>query len=262
MATAGMLLKLNSQMNREFYASNLYLHLSNWCSEQSLNGTATFLRAQAQSNVTQMMRMFNFMKSVGATPIVKAIDVPGEKLNSLEELFQKTMEEYEQRSSTLAQLADEAKELNDDSTVNFLRDLEKEQQHDGLLLQTILDEVRSAKLAGMCPVQTDQHVLNVVSHQFEAAVFLMGFTLWGKLEFNKRDGFLDCPHGDRVCGGGMVSKVDILQLTGHFFTNFNGRDYIENIQNLFDNQLASNHIRNQFLIGIQRLGHRKLLIAF
>ncbi|VFS18143.1 ferritin-like protein 2 [Escherichia coli] len=77
---------------------------------------------------------------------------PGEKLNSLEELFQKTMEEYEQRSSTLAQLADEAKELNDDSTVNFLRDLEKEQQHDGLLLQTILDEVRSAKLAGMCPV--------------------------------------------------------------------------------------------------------------
>ena len=139
MATAGMLLKLNSQMNREFYASNLYLHLSNWCSEQSLNGTATFLRAQAQSNVTQM--------------------------NSLEELFQKTMEEYEQRSSTLAQLADEAKELNDDSTVNFLRDLEKEQQHDGLLLQTILDEVRSAKLAGMCPVQTDQHVLNVVSHQ-------------------------------------------------------------------------------------------------
>ena len=80
MATAGMLLKLNSQMNREFYASNLYLHLSNWCSEQSLNGTATFLRAQAQSNVTQMMRMFNFMKSVGATPIVKAIDVPGEKL--------------------------------------------------------------------------------------------------------------------------------------------------------------------------------------
>ncbi|AFG40051.1 hypothetical protein P12B_c1185 [Escherichia coli P12b] len=99
-------------------------------------------------------------------------------------------------------------------------------------------------------------------HLFEAVGFLMGFALWGKLEFNQRDGFLDCPHGDRVCGGGMVTKVDILQLAGHFFANFNGRDYIENIQNLFDNQLASNHIRNQFLIGIQRLGHRKLLIAF
>ena len=165
MATAGMLLKLNSQMNREFYASNLYLHLSNWCSEQSLNGTATFLRAQAQRNVTQMMRMFNFMKNAGANPVVKAIDVQGEDLHSLEELFQKTMDDFEQRASTLSQLTNEAEALNDAPTLDFLHDLEKEQQHDGLLLQTILDEVRSAKLAGMCPVQTDQHVLNVVSHQ-------------------------------------------------------------------------------------------------
>ncbi|XPE56041.1 non-heme ferritin-like protein [Shigella flexneri] len=166
MATAGMLLKLNSQMNREFYASNLYLHLSNWCSEQSLNGTATFLRAQAQSNVTQMMRMFNFMKSVGATPIVKDPLICMSKLNSLEELFQKTMEEYEQHSSTLAQLADEAKELNDDSTVDFLRNLEKEQQHDGLLLQTILDEVRSAETCRVCALcRPTNMLLNVVSHQ-------------------------------------------------------------------------------------------------
>ena len=76
MATAGMLLKLNSQMNREFYASNLYLHLSNWCSEQSLNGTATFLRAQAQSNVTQMMRMFNFMKVSALPPSLKPLMFP------------------------------------------------------------------------------------------------------------------------------------------------------------------------------------------
>ena len=35
----------------------------------------------------------------------------------------------------------------------------------------------------------------------------MGFTLWGKLEFNQRDGFLDCPHGDRVCGGGVKNET-------------------------------------------------------
>lgn len=75
MAAVGMVQKLNTPMNLEFYASNLYLHLSEWCSEHSLTGTATFLRTQAQGNVTQMMRMFNFMKNAGATPIVKAIDV-------------------------------------------------------------------------------------------------------------------------------------------------------------------------------------------
>ncbi|HAE2266554.1 TPA_asm: non-heme ferritin-like protein [Salmonella enterica subsp. salamae serovar 60:g,m,t:z6] len=165
MAAVGMVQKLNTQMNLEFYASNLYLHLSEWCSEHSLTGTATFLRTQAQGNVTQMMRMFNFMKNAGATPIVNAIDVPGDELCSLEELFQKTLEDYQQRASTLSRLADEAKALNDASTLDFLHTLEKEQQQDGVLLQTILEEVRSAKRAGLCLAQTDQHLLNVVTYQ-------------------------------------------------------------------------------------------------
>ncbi|MDO1920867.1 ferritin, partial [Escherichia coli] len=79
-------------------------------------------------NVTQMMRMCNFMKSVRANPIVKAIVVRGEKLNSLEELFQKTTEEYEQRSRTLAQSVEEEKDLKDVPTGIFVRDLETEQQ--------------------------------------------------------------------------------------------------------------------------------------
>ena len=165
MAAVGIVHKLNTQMNLEFYASNLYLHLSEWCYEHSLTGTATFLRTQAQGNVTQMMRMFNFMKNAGANPIVKAIDVPGDDLTSLEELFQKTLEEYQQRSRTLSRLTDEAEALNDASTVDFLHDLEKEQQQDGVLLQTILDEVRSAKRAGLCMAQTDKHLLNVVNYQ-------------------------------------------------------------------------------------------------
>lgn len=165
MAVVGMVHKLNTQMNLEFYASNLYLQLSEWCSENRLMGTATFLRAQAQSNVTHMMRMFNYMKNAGANPVVTAIDVPEDNLNSLEELFQKTLDDYTRRSSTLARLANEAEALNDASTLEFIHDLEKEQQQDGLLLQTILDEVRSAKRAGLCQAQTDQHVLNVVNFQ-------------------------------------------------------------------------------------------------
>ncbi|NDO82940.1 ferritin [Citrobacter sp. NCU1] len=165
MAAVGMAHKLNAQMNLEFYASNLYLRMSEWCSEHSLTGTAMFLRTQAQSNITQMMRMFNFMKSTGANPIVKAVDMPGDELTSLEELFQKTLDDYQQRSSTLSSLTSEAKALNDDLTLDFLHDLKKEQQQDGVLLQTILDEVRSARRAGLCMEQTDKHLLNVVNHQ-------------------------------------------------------------------------------------------------
>ncbi|MCI1897240.1 MAG: non-heme ferritin-like protein [Enterobacter sp.] len=165
MTTPGMIQKLNTQMNLEFNASNLYLHLSDWCSEHSLNGTATFLRTQAQGNITQMMRVFDYMKSAGANPIVKARNITDEPYSSLEELFQKTLDEYEQRLTTLNTLTHEAEALQDSTTLDFLHDMEKEQQHDGLLLKTILDEVRNAKRAGLGMAQTDQHLLNVVNYQ-------------------------------------------------------------------------------------------------
>ena len=165
MATQTMMQKLNAQMNLEFYASNLHLHLSAWCAENSLTGSATFFRSQAQSNVTHMMRVFNFLKAAGANPVVKALDGINENYSCLEELFQKTLDEYQQRYSKLSRLTNEAEALNDATTIDFLHDLEKEQQQDGVLLQTILDEVRSAKRAGLCMAQTDKHLLNVVNYQ-------------------------------------------------------------------------------------------------
>lgn len=80
------------------------------------------------------MRMFNFMKSAGTISIVKTIDVPDDELCPLEELFQKALEAYQQRTSTLSRLADEAKTLNNASMLDFLYTLEKEQQ-DGVLFK-------------------------------------------------------------------------------------------------------------------------------
>ncbi len=152
-------------MNLEYYASNLYLHLSEWCSDNSLNGTATFLRSQAQSNVTLMMRVFDYMKQSGAMPVLEAIDVSDEDYSTLESLLQRTLEEYEQRCHTLGELTQAAKVMKDTTTLTFLQEIEKEQQQDGVLLKTVLDEVRFARRAGLGLEQTDRHLLNLVSCQ-------------------------------------------------------------------------------------------------
>ncbi|KNC94837.1 non-heme ferritin-like protein [Trabulsiella odontotermitis] len=165
MTVNGMAQKLNAQMNLEFYASNLCLRFSDWCSEHRLNGTATFLRNQAQANVTKMMRMFDFMKTSGAWPVIKGVDTSGATCSTLEDLFVKSFEEHQQRSNTLSALAAEAQAIQDGTILSFLHLLEKEQQQDGLLLQTILEEVRSAKQAGLSVEQADQHLLNVVKFQ-------------------------------------------------------------------------------------------------
>ena len=165
MAVSDMINKLNTQMNLEFHASNLSLHLSEWCSEHQFTGSATFLRTQAQSNVTQMMRVFDFLKASGAMPVLKPVDMSDEDCSCLEAVFQRTLEEYEQRCQTLNQLTDEARKMEDIPTLNFLHDIEKEQQQDGVLLKTVLDEVRQARSTGMGLEQTDRHLLNVVNCQ-------------------------------------------------------------------------------------------------
>ena len=109
MVVSGMAQKLNNQMNLEFHASNLYLHLSEWCEQHRLNGTAIFLRSRAQSHVTQMMRVFDFMKTGGNWPIVKNEGSYSYNCHSLEDLFTTTLADYEQRSSMLSGLTEEAK---------------------------------------------------------------------------------------------------------------------------------------------------------
>jgi len=165
MAVTEMVQKLNKQVNCEFYTSNLYLQLSAWCAEKNLTGTATFLRHQAQNNVTQMMRIFNFIKQAGGNPIVGEIETPQSHCDSLEALFQHTLADYQQRSTTLTQLTDEAKAANDYRTLRFLQSVKNEQLQVGALLNILLDEVRNADKAGLGMAQTDQYLTNLVNHQ-------------------------------------------------------------------------------------------------
>ena len=112
-----------------------------------------------------MMRVFDYMKKSGAYPVVKAFETNEDKCATLEDLFLKTIEGHDQRASTLSELTEQAKVLHDDNTLTFLNALEEEQEQDGILLKTILDEVRSARRAGLCIQQTDQHLLNIVTQQ-------------------------------------------------------------------------------------------------
>lgn len=165
MTSSGMIQKLDEPMNHEFYSSNLYLHLSSWCSERSLTGTAAFLRNLAQSNITQMMRVFNFMKQAGGNPIVGAIDSPQDGCDSLETLFQKTLVDHQLRCQMLSRLSEEAKALDDEATLSLLNSVIFEHHQDVLLLNTILDEVRNAHSAGLGMEQTDEHLRILVNHQ-------------------------------------------------------------------------------------------------
>lgn len=165
MAISGMVENLNVQMNMAFSASNLYLHLSDWCSQNNLTGSANLLRKQAQINVTHVIKMFDFIKKLGDHPIVNGTQPGDNRCSTLEDLFQTILGEHRKLSSTLADYTEAARSLNDDSTAHFLYSIKKEHQQNGLLLQNLLDEVRNAHKAGLCMQQTDHRLMNIVNKQ-------------------------------------------------------------------------------------------------
>ena len=162
MPAASMIQRLNAQINREFYSSHLCLHLSAWCTQHSLTGSANFLRSQAQNNVTHMMRVFNFMKQSGGMPSVGTMPPPKCECLNLEDLFQQTLDDYYLRHNTLSGLKDEARAVNAGKVESFLMSLSKEQARDGELLLAILRQVKEAKEAGLCMNQVDRKLLELI----------------------------------------------------------------------------------------------------
>ncbi|MFW2368005.1 MAG: ferritin [Desulforhopalus sp.] len=67
---------LNEQVNAEMFSSYLYLSMSAWCSERSLSGFATWMRAQAQEEMFHGMKIYDYILERGGSIELKNIERP------------------------------------------------------------------------------------------------------------------------------------------------------------------------------------------
>ncbi|EIH9386603.1 ferritin [Escherichia coli] len=129
---------------------------------ESLGCHFALSRNRPQNTVTQMMRMYEYIKQSGATPVLQEQHARCGEFSTLEDLFEQTVSDYQKRINALTSLTEDAQAANDKSTINFLKRYRKEEIVDGTLLQIILDEVRSAKKAGINMQQTDHYLVGVI----------------------------------------------------------------------------------------------------
>ena len=52
---------LNSQLNKEFYSSYLYLQMASYFSEKNLDGFANWMKVQAQEEHFHAMKFFDYI---------------------------------------------------------------------------------------------------------------------------------------------------------------------------------------------------------
>lgn len=133
--------QLNSQINLEFYSSNLYLQMSAWCEDKGFEGAAAFMHKHAIEEMQHMNRLFTYVSETGSMPILGAIDAPPHEFKSLVDVFQETYKHECQITEKINSLAHFAFTNQDYSTFNFLQWFVSEQHEEETLFKSIIDKI-------------------------------------------------------------------------------------------------------------------------
>ncbi len=164
MLSENLLQKLNEQVTREFYASNLYLQMSAWCNHNGLNGSAKFLRDHAADEMSHMHKIFAYIQDTGALALIDTIEKPEINFANIQDIFNKTYKHEKMITAKINELVDIALNEKDFSTFNFLQWYVAEQHEEEKLFKSILDKIEIIGLDGRGLFMIDREIGNISIH--------------------------------------------------------------------------------------------------
>ncbi len=140
MANKAMIKKLNGQLNKEFYSSNLYLQMSAWCDTKGLEGSAAFLKTHTDEEMQHMQKFFTYITELGGLALIGQIEAPPVEYKSLKDLMEKILKHEKFVTKCIHELTEAAWEEKDHATYNFLQWFVSEQHEEESLFNSILDK--------------------------------------------------------------------------------------------------------------------------
>lgn len=112
---------LNDQVNAELYSSYLYLSMSGWCSEKSLNGFANWMRVQAQEEMAHAMKIYDYVLERGGSVKFEAIAAPPAAWGSPMEIVEEVAKHEAKVTGLVNDLVDVALDERDHAANIFLQ---------------------------------------------------------------------------------------------------------------------------------------------
>jgi ferritin len=132
---------LNEQIFHEEYSSCLYLAMATWCDFSKLNGIAGFLYHHAEEERSHMLKFVHYLSQEGSHAIVPAIKQPPSTFKSVADIFDAALTHEKQVTKRIHRIAEEALEMKDFGTFQFLQWFVSEQQEEEQLFQSIVDKI-------------------------------------------------------------------------------------------------------------------------
>ncbi|MDX1684547.1 MAG: ferritin [Saprospiraceae bacterium] len=133
---------LNQQIEKEGYASFLYLSMATWCDSNGLQGCTRFFRRQSEEEHVHMTKIIDYILEMDGRAIIPQIKQPPTEYKGVSEVFESTYEHEKKVTSAINSLVDLALEENDHSTHNFLQWYVEEQREEENLIRSILDKIK------------------------------------------------------------------------------------------------------------------------
>ena len=158
MLSKAMNKSLNEQVTWEMYSGYLYLGMSAYFQETGLPGFATWMRAQAQEELSHAMLFYNFILGRGGNMKLAAIDAPPARYKNSLDVFTKTLEHERSVTARINKLVGQARKEEDYATDIFLQWFVTEQVEEEENVTDVLNKLKLVKADGQGLLMLDREL--------------------------------------------------------------------------------------------------------
>ncbi|MFZ2960623.1 MAG: ferritin [Candidatus Ozemobacteraceae bacterium] len=120
MLSEKMIDAINAQVNEELYSFYLYLSMAEYYQESKLSGFASWMRAQAQEEMSHGMKFVHYLGEQNSRAVYKAIATPPKEWKSPLAAFEDSYKHEKHITGCINKLMDLAVELKDYASIRFL----------------------------------------------------------------------------------------------------------------------------------------------
>jgi ferritin len=135
---------LNSQVTREFYASQLYLAMSAHFEALNLRGFAHWMRVQSEEEREHALKLFDFILERGGSVELGAIEQPPSEFGAPVEIFGASLAHERKVTGWINDLYAHAAAENDYASQVFLQWFIEEQVEEESNASTMIDRLTMA----------------------------------------------------------------------------------------------------------------------
>ena len=139
---------LNDQIQAEFHSAYLYLAMEAWCEEHHFDGSAHWLRMQAQEELQHAMKLFDYVHTTGGRVVLQGVEQPPAAWESLLAVFQAALAHERYMTGRINELYGLARQENDHATASMLQWFIDEQVEEEATVDAIVGKLEMLGGAG------------------------------------------------------------------------------------------------------------------